>query len=109
MMTEQRTQSCWLQRGASSASLERHKHFGCIRQRTFILQIELDKANGFGRQRQAPYSSALAANVQLLFTEEQILQLEPQHFARSQAIEQHQRHHGDITTFLKTVISPWWR
>ena len=72
----------------------------------FQAKIALQHLHDFGRQRHSALFSAFAQDALQGIGQFQILELERQDFARTQAVEQHEAHHGEIAEGAKTCPKP---
>jgi hypothetical protein len=89
MMTKQAAQAGRSHGLSTSAALQRYEHLRGIGERTLAAQVAFENADSFRWQRQHAHPRSLAAHPQLALVELQIPQLQAEHLARTQPVQQH--------------------
>ena len=98
MMAEQGAKSGGSHGPSTLAAFQRNEEKGGVGERPFQAQIFFEDLDDFRRQRQNAFLVAFAEDSHLRLGE-----LERQHFARAQTIEQHQADQGEIAKGAKAT------
>jgi len=94
VMAEQGPQPGGCHSGSAGAPLEDHKQWRTAVGGPLQEQVMIQQLDGLWSQRQPAQFVSLAAHAHLRFGKQQVLTVECEHFARAQAIQEHQTDDG---------------
>ena len=106
MMTEQGPETLGSHPGSPGGAFQVDENGGTAVGRTFQPKVMIQQLHGFGIQRQETDPAALASHTELGFGKDDVMQLQRQHFARAQPLEQHQSDDGQVTAGAEAAPKP---